>query len=162
MTFAHALLLATAVEPPALATTDAVLNGIATVLLVSGFLLIKSGREQAHKWAMLAALGVSTAFLICYLTYHLTSEPVRFGGSGAIRPVYFSILISHVALAVTVPGAGDLDGRTRPEGPPSRASQAGVVDVSDLALCLDHRRDRVFDALPSLPAHVMKSYNPVV
>jgi putative membrane protein len=103
VTFAHALLLATAVEPPALATTDAVLNGIATVLLVSGFLLIKSGREQAHKWAMLAALGVSTAFLICYLTYHLTSEPVRFGGSGAIRPVYFSILISHVALAVTVP-----------------------------------------------------------
>jgi uncharacterized membrane protein YozB (DUF420 family) len=95
--------LATAAEPPALATTDAVLNGIATVLLVSGFVLIKRGHERAHKWAMLAALGVSTAFLTCYLTYHLTSEPVRFGGSGAIRPVYFSILISHVALAATVP-----------------------------------------------------------
>jgi uncharacterized membrane protein YozB (DUF420 family) len=103
VTSAHALLLATATEPPVLATTDAVLNGIATVLLVSGFLLIKRGREQAHKWAMLAALGVSTAFLTCYLTYHLTSEPVRFGGTGAIRPVYFSILISHVALAATVP-----------------------------------------------------------
>ena len=103
MTLAHALLLATAAEPPALATTDAVLNGIATVLLVSGFVLIKRGHERAHKWAMLAALGVSTAFLTCYLTYHLTSEPVRFGGSGAIRPVYFSILISHVALAATVP-----------------------------------------------------------
>jgi putative membrane protein len=72
-------------------------------LLVSGFVLIKRGHERAHKWAMLAALGVSTAFLTCYLTYHLTSEPVRFGGSGAIRPVYFSILISHVALAATVP-----------------------------------------------------------
>jgi uncharacterized membrane protein YozB (DUF420 family) len=95
--------LATAAEPPALATTDAVLNGIATVLLVSGFVLIKRGHERAHKWAMLAALGVSTAFLTCYLTYHLNSEPVRFGGSGAIRPVYFSILISHVALAATVP-----------------------------------------------------------
>ena len=103
MTSAHALLLATAAEPPALATTDAVLNGIATVLLVSGFVLIKRGHERAHKWAMLAALGVSTAFLTCYLTYHLTSEPVRFGGSGAIRPVYFTILISHVALAATVP-----------------------------------------------------------
>jgi putative membrane protein len=103
VTLAHALLLATAAEPPALATTDAVLNGIATVLLVSGFVLIKRGHERAHKWAMLAALGVSTAFLTCYLTYHLTSEPVRFGGSGAIRPVYFSILISHVALAATVP-----------------------------------------------------------
>jgi putative membrane protein len=98
-----AMLLATAAEPPALANTDAVLNGIATVLLVSGYVLIKRGRDRAHKWAMLAALGVSTAFLTCYLTYHLTNEPVSFGGSGAIRPLYYSILISHVALAATVP-----------------------------------------------------------
>jgi putative membrane protein len=98
-----AMLLATAAEPPALATTDAVLNAVATVLLVSGFMLIKRGREQAHKWVMLAALGVSTAFLACYLTYHLTHGSVKFGGSGAIWWLYIVILVSHVALAATVP-----------------------------------------------------------
>jgi putative membrane protein len=95
------LILATAIHP--LATTDAVLNSIATVLLLSGFVLIKQGRERAHKWTMLSALVVSSVFLTCYLIYHLTAEPVHFGGSGPIRAVYFSILISHVALAATVP-----------------------------------------------------------
>ena len=99
-----AMLLASVVEPPALATADAALNATATVLLVLGYVLIKRRREQAHKWAMLAALGVSTAFLMCYLAYHLTQHrPVEFGGSGTIRPVYFSILVSHILLAATVP-----------------------------------------------------------
>ena len=98
------MLVATVAEPPALATADAILNAMATVLLVVGYVLIKRRREQAHKWAMLAALGVSTAFLTCYLTYHLTPHhAVEFGGSGTIRPVYFSILISHIVLAATVP-----------------------------------------------------------
>jgi putative membrane protein len=97
------LLLATVVEPPALATADAVLNATATVLLVSGYVLIKRRREQAHKWAMLAALGVSIAFLTCYLTYHLTQAPVKFAGSGAIWWAYIVILVSHVILAATVP-----------------------------------------------------------
>jgi putative membrane protein len=98
-----AVLIATVAEPPALATADAVLNATATVLLVAGFVLIKRRREQAHKWAMLAALGVSIAFLTCYLTYHLTHEPAKFAGSGAIRWAYIGILISHIVLAATVP-----------------------------------------------------------
>jgi putative membrane protein len=88
---------------PPLATADAVLNSIAALLLVSGYALIKRGHETVHKWTMLAALGVSSAFLICYLTYHLTAEPTTFGGSGPIRGLYLSILISHVTLAATVP-----------------------------------------------------------
>ena len=88
---------------PPLATVDAVLNATATVLLVLGFVLIKRGHEQSHKWVMLAAFAVSTAFLICYLTYHLTTNHTAFQGTGSIRPVYFSILISHICLAVTVP-----------------------------------------------------------
>jgi len=98
---ARATLLAAAIHP--LATTDAVLNSIAAVLLIAGFVLIKRGREQAHKWTMLAALGVSAAFLTCYLIYHLTTEHVPFAGSGAIRPIYFTLLISQVILAATVP-----------------------------------------------------------
>ncbi len=94
-------LFGAAIHP--LATADAVLNSIAAVLLIAGYVLIKRRQEVAHKWTMLAALGVSTAFLACYLTYHLTNEPVKFGGPAAIRPVYLAILISHVLLAATVP-----------------------------------------------------------
>jgi uncharacterized membrane protein YozB (DUF420 family) len=90
-----------AVHP--LATVDALLNCTAAVLLLAGFVLIKQRRETAHKWTMLAALGVSTAFLVCYLTYHLTNEPVKFSGPAAVKPIYFAILISHVGLAATVP-----------------------------------------------------------
>ncbi len=88
---------------PALATTDAILNSLATVLLLAGYVLIKFNRTDAHKWTMLAAFAVSTVFLICYLTYHLTTKPAHFGGEGSIRTVYFSILISHICLAATVP-----------------------------------------------------------
>ena len=89
---------------PTLATVDASLNAVATVLLVTGFVLIKQRRIEAHKRTMLAAFVVSIAFLSCYLTYHFTPhEPVKFGGSGPIRGLYFSILISHIVLAATVP-----------------------------------------------------------
>jgi uncharacterized membrane protein YozB (DUF420 family) len=88
---------------PPLATTDAALNATAAALLLVGLALIKQRREQAHKWTMLAAFAVSSVFLGCYLTYHLTNKPVPFGGQGLIRPVYFAILISHIALALTVP-----------------------------------------------------------
>ncbi len=94
-------LFAAAIHP--LATADAVLNSIAAVLLVSGWVLIKQGHETAHKWTMLAALGVSSAFLICYLTYHFTVGATKFGGSGPIRGFYYSLLFSHVMLAATVP-----------------------------------------------------------
>ncbi len=89
---------------PPLATIDAALNATATVLLVAGYIQIKRGQIEAHKWTMLAAFAVSIIFLGCYLTYHFTAkEPVHFPGSGSIRPIYFTILISHVILAVTVP-----------------------------------------------------------
>src|SRR5690348_17161014 len=53
---------------------------------------------------MLTAFGVSVVFLVCYLAYHYQVGDVRFGGHGAVRPVYFSILISHIFLAaLTVP-----------------------------------------------------------
>jgi len=97
-------LLAAAVHP--LATTNAALNATATVLLATGYVLIKRRREQAHKWTMLAAFGVSVAFLACYLVYHLAIKggvETPFQGQGWIRPVYFAMLISHILLAAAVP-----------------------------------------------------------
>src|SRR5262245_32911014 len=86
-----------------LPTVNAALNAAATVLLVSGLVLIKQGREVAHKRAMLAAFVVSMLFLACYLAYHAQAGHVRFAGPEPIRSVYLAILGSHVLLAATVP-----------------------------------------------------------
>ena len=83
-----------------LAHVDAVLNGIATALIVSGLIAIKRGAVAVHKRLMLAAAGVSAVFLACYLTYHLSTESVHFTGTGWIRAVYYPLLISHIVLAI--------------------------------------------------------------
>jgi uncharacterized membrane protein YozB (DUF420 family) len=82
---------------------NASLNALATVLLVVGLVLIKSGRVDAHKNTMIAAFGVSAVFLVCYLWYHFQVGSVRFTHPGIVRYVYLAILASHVLLAVTVP-----------------------------------------------------------
>jgi uncharacterized membrane protein YozB (DUF420 family) len=86
-----------------LATTNAVLNTLATVLLVAGWVFIRRGQVAAHRAAMVAAFLTSAVFLACYLAYHYAVGHVPFRGVGAVRPVYFAILISHILLAVAVP-----------------------------------------------------------
>ena len=92
-----------------LPAVNASLNGLATVLLCAGWVLIKSNKPRAHKTVMLTAFAVSMAFLACYLVYHQQlrhwtgSGSHRFEGQGPIRPVYYTILISHVTLAAAVP-----------------------------------------------------------
>lgn len=90
-----------AVHP--LATANAVLNSIAAILLVVGWVCIARGRWRAHRAAMVAAFVVSAIFLVSYLTYHALAGSVPFRGEGAVRPVYFTILITHVVLAAAVP-----------------------------------------------------------
>jgi len=87
-----------------LADIDAILNGIAFVLICAGLIAIKRGNVALHKKLMLSAVGCSALFLACYLTYHLTCEPVTFQGEGAIKTVFFVLLITHIVLAaVQVP-----------------------------------------------------------
>ncbi len=94
---------------PYLPTINATLNGIATVLLIAGFRLIKAKRETAHARVMLSAFGVSILFLACYLTYHALllgktgQGHVTFQGPPAARAIYLAILITHVSLAAVVP-----------------------------------------------------------
>lgn len=90
-----------AVHP--LATTNAVLNALATVLLIAGWVFIARGQWKAHRAAMMAAFAVSAVFLVCYLTYHYLVGHVPFRGQGPVRTVYFAILITHIILAVFVP-----------------------------------------------------------
>ena len=85
-----------------LPTLNATLNAIAGVLLLAGFIFIRSRRVHAHRACMLSAFAVSILFLISYLTYHYEVGDVRFQGTGWIRPVYFAMLISHIILAVAI------------------------------------------------------------
>jgi uncharacterized membrane protein YozB (DUF420 family) len=81
---------------------NASLNGTSAVLLVTAHSMIKRGRMAAHRALMLTAVVTSTLFLSSYLYYHYHVGSVRFQGHGWARPVYFSILISHTILAITI------------------------------------------------------------
>jgi putative membrane protein len=81
---------------------NAGLNATSAVLLASGYYFIRRGRVTAHLRCMVAALVVSLAFLASYLVYHYNHGSTRFTGQGAIRPVYFTILLTHTVLAVVI------------------------------------------------------------
>ena len=85
-----------------LPSVNAALNSASALLLAAGYLFIRSGRIAAHRLCMLSALAASTLFLISYLTYHYHVGSVPFTGRGWIRGVYFTVLISHTALAVVI------------------------------------------------------------
>lgn len=85
---------------------NAILNGLATVLLIIGFSLIKRGKWKAHRNVMLGAFGVSVLFLASYVTYHALRGGLStpFGGEGTfIVSLYRFILFSHITLAAVVP-----------------------------------------------------------
>ncbi len=86
-----------------LPTVNACLNGLAAVFLVVGYVLIRSGRRNAHRFSMLAAFCCSIAFLVSYLTYHYQVGSVRFQSTGTVRTVYLTILLTHTVLAALVP-----------------------------------------------------------
>jgi protein SCO1/2/putative membrane protein len=86
-----------------LATVNATLNGLCAVLLIAGFLAVRSGRVELHRRLMKSAFAVAVLFLISYLVYHARVGSVPYQGVGPIRTVYFTILISHTLLAAAVP-----------------------------------------------------------
>jgi putative membrane protein len=82
---------------------NASLNALSAIFLAAGFFFIRRKNIAAHRACMISAFGTSTVFLACYLTYHIAVKAVtRFAGQGWIRPVYFTILISHIILAVLI------------------------------------------------------------
>jgi len=80
---------------------EAALNAVATVLMTAGFIFIRRGDRASHRACMLAAAGASALFLGAYVTYHALTRGVHtpFGGTGAIRRLYFAILWTHIPLA---------------------------------------------------------------
>ncbi len=85
-----------------LPSVNAFLNGLSAVLLVAGYRAVRNRRIVLHQTCMLTALGVSVLFLASYLYYHFqvkAGRPTPFPGEGWVRPVYFTILLTHTVLA---------------------------------------------------------------
>ena len=85
-----------------LPAVNATLNGLAAIFLTTGYVLIRRGHRELHKRCMLAALTTSALFLVSYVIYHANIGSRPFPGQGAIRVVYFGILITHVVLATAI------------------------------------------------------------
>jgi len=86
----------------ALPHLNAALNAASAVLLVTGWILIKRRRIEQHRGCMIAAVAMSSLFLLSYVIYHANVGSKPFPGTGLIRTVYFAILIPHVILAAAV------------------------------------------------------------
>src|SRR5512137_3156795 len=85
-----------------LPAVNAALNALSACLLIGGYACIRRGRRAAHQRCMLAAFLVSVLFLVSYLTLRYLAGMTRFEGQGWIRPVYFTILLSHTVLAAGI------------------------------------------------------------
>lgn len=84
--------------PPIYAT----INGLTAVLLIGSILAIKNSNRKLHEQLNTTALVFSALFLVMYVAYHMTSESTKFGGEGAIKYVYYFILITHILLSIVV------------------------------------------------------------
>lgn len=84
--------------PPIYAT----INGITAVLLVCAVRAIKKGNQSLHERLIKICIGCSVAFLAMYVAYHMTSVETKFGGEGALRYLYFFILITHILLSIII------------------------------------------------------------
>lgn len=98
--------------PPIYAT----INGITAILLVLAVIAIKNGNRLRHEKLMTMAIGCSVIFLVMYVAYHMTADSTKFGDinadgildttekakAGALRYIYFFILISHILLSIAI------------------------------------------------------------
>ncbi|QWX84079.1 DUF420 domain-containing protein [Cellulophaga sp. HaHaR_3_176] len=77
-------------------------NGITAILLIAAVFAIKNGKKVMHQNLMKTCIGLSLAFLVMYIGYHMTSESTKFGGDGAVKYVYYFILITHIILSIII------------------------------------------------------------
>lgn len=84
--------------PPIYATT----NALTAVILITAFWAIKNKKQKLHENLMKFAILLSLLFLVMYVAYHMTSDPTPFGGEGAVKYIYYFVLISHIVLSIAV------------------------------------------------------------
>lgn len=82
-----------------LALCNAVINGTVSLLLIWAFIAVRQRKYELHKKLMLTSIVLSVLFLVSYIGHHLLAQDTSYGGMGALRYVYFFILITHIILA---------------------------------------------------------------
>jgi uncharacterized membrane protein YozB (DUF420 family) len=82
---------------------NACLNGLSTLLLLTGYVFIRRGNRAAHRICMVSAFMVSIVFLVSYLVHHALVGVVYYPGHGAARYFYLTVLFTHTPLAMLVP-----------------------------------------------------------
>lgn len=80
----------------------AIINSLTAVALVVGYINVKRQNVKGHRAAMLAAFGLSCIFLVSYVVYHFLGERTIYGGEGALKYIYYFILITHIILSVAI------------------------------------------------------------
>lgn len=78
------------------------INALTAFLLIFAVIAIKNGNKKLHQSIMTSCIGLSLAFLVMYIAYHMTSESTAFGGEGFLRYVYYFILITHIILSIAI------------------------------------------------------------
>ena len=89
-------------DPHIFAKANAFINSTVALLLIYGLILVKQKRYVQHRAVMLTAFGFSSLFLVSYILHHLLTVDTHFGGEGAIRYIYFPLLVTHIFLAATI------------------------------------------------------------
>lgn len=78
------------------------INGLTAIVLIVAVVAIKNKNRKLHENLMKFAIALSVMFLVMYVAYHMTSDSTEFGGEGAIKYIYYFILISHILLSVVI------------------------------------------------------------
>ncbi|GAB4155006.1 MAG: DUF420 domain-containing protein [Winogradskyella sp.] len=78
------------------------INGLTALVLVVAVVAIKNKKRKLHENLMKFAITLSVAFLVMYVAYHMTSDSTKFGGDGALKYIYYFILITHILLSVVI------------------------------------------------------------
>ena len=78
------------------------INGVTAIALITAVIAIKKGNKKLHEQLTTFAIGCSLLFLLMYIGYHMTSDSTKFGGEGAIKYVYYFILLTHIVLSIVI------------------------------------------------------------
>lgn len=78
------------------------INALTAILLVAALVAIKNGKVSIHENIIKVCIGLSLIFLVCYVAYHMTSDPTPYGGEGVMKYLYFFILITHIILSTVI------------------------------------------------------------
>ncbi|WP_426431561.1 DUF420 domain-containing protein [Winogradskyella sp. HB-48] len=78
------------------------INGLTAIVLIVAVVAIKNKNRKLHENLMKFAIALSVMFLVMYVAYHMTSDSTKFGGEGAVKYIYYFILITHILLSVVI------------------------------------------------------------